>query len=236
MGIAADGRPVGAAGRTTAPPPRRASAEAVADISLEEAYHGTTRLVEVDGKRLEVTIPKGADTGTRIRFTGKAPGGGDLYVVVRQDRDRVFTRRGADLERELPLSLREALLGADVHVRTLKGRVLLTVPAGTQPGKTFRLTGQGMPRFKADGFGDLYVKARVVLPADLSPDAKRRCRALPRPRRPARPPRTRDLNDATRPLHPEGPGGRHRGPGDRPAAAEPDPRRRAPAQRARRGR
>ncbi len=172
MGIAADGRPVGATGRTAAPPPRRASAEAVADISLEEAYHGTTRLVEVDGKRLEVTIPKGADTGTRIRLTGKAPGGGDLFVVIRQDRDRVFTRRGADLERELPLSLREALLGADVHVRTLKGRVLLTVPAGTQPGKTFRLTGQGMPRFKADGFGDLYVKARVVLPADLSPDAR----------------------------------------------------------------
>jgi DnaJ-class molecular chaperone len=128
--------------------------------------------VEVDGKRLEVSIPKGADTGSRIRLTGKAPGGGDLFVVVRQTRDRTFTRRGADLERELPISLREALLGADVHVRTPKGRVLLTIPAGTQPGRVFRLSGQGMPRFKADGHGDLYVKAKVVLPTDLSTEAR----------------------------------------------------------------
>jgi curved DNA-binding protein len=171
MGLEADGRPTGP-GRRAATATRPATAEAVAEISLEEAYHGTSRLVDVDGKRLEVTIPKGADTGTRLRLTGKAPGGGDLYVIVRQQRDRVFTRRGADLERELPLTLREALLGADVHVRTPKGRVLLTIPAGTQPGRTFRLTGQGMPRFKAEGYGDLYVKAKVVLPTGLSPDAR----------------------------------------------------------------
>jgi curved DNA-binding protein len=171
MGLDANGRPSGGSTRATAPPPKP-SAEALAEISLDEAYHGTTRLVEVDGKRLEVKIPKGADTGTRIRFTGKAPGGGDLYVVVRQEKDRVFTRRGADLERDLSLTLHEALLGADVHVRTPKGRVLLKIPAGTQAGKTFRLTGQGMPRFKADGFGDLYVKAKVVLPTGLTPRAR----------------------------------------------------------------
>jgi curved DNA-binding protein len=165
----AGGRPAGSS-RTGSP--QRPSAEAVAEITLDEAYHGTSRLVEVDGKRLEITIPKGADTGTRIRLTGKAPGGGDLYVAIRQTKDRTFTRRGADLERELPLTLKEALLGADVHVRTLKGRVLLTVPAGTQPGRTFRLTGQGMPRFKADGYGDLYVKAKVILPTGLAEDAR----------------------------------------------------------------
>jgi len=160
----------GSARRTTAAP--RPSAEAVAEITLDEAYHGTTRLVEVEGKRLEITIPKGADDGQRIRLTGKAPGGGDLYVIVRMLKDKTFTRRGADLERELPLTLKEALLGAAVHVGTPKGRVLLTIPAGTQPGRTFRLTGQGMPRFKADGHGDLYVKAKVVLPTHLSADAK----------------------------------------------------------------
>ena len=159
------------ASRSTAAPPRP-SAEAVAEITLDEAYHGTTRLVEVDGKRLEVTIPRGADDGTRIRLSGKAPGGGDLYVIVRQAKDRTFIRRGADLEREVPLTLREALLGGDVHVRTPKGRVLLTIPAGTQSGRTFRLTGQGMPRFKADGHGDLFVKAKVLIPTDLSPDAR----------------------------------------------------------------
>ena len=115
---------------------RPAAAEAIAEITLDEAYHGTTRLIEVDGKRLEVTIPKGADTGTRIRLSGKAPGGGDIHVVVRQRPDPTFTRRGADLERELPVTLGEALLGAEVPVRTPKGRVLLTIPAGTQPGRT----------------------------------------------------------------------------------------------------
>jgi curved DNA-binding protein len=177
MGLDANGRSTAggarssASGRSTAAAPRP-SAEAIAEITLDEAYHGTTRLVEVDGKRLEVTIPKGADTGTRIRFTGKAPGGGDLYVVVRLQKDRTFTRRGADLERDVSLTLQEALLGGDVHVRTPKGRVLLKIPAGTQPGRTFRLTGQGMPRFKADGHGDLYVKARVVIPTDLSSEAR----------------------------------------------------------------
>ena len=156
--------------RRAASPP--ASAEAQADISLIEAFLGTTRLVDVDGKRLEVKIPPGADTGTRIRLTGKAPGGGDLFVVVRQLPDARFTRRGADLERELPLTLEESLLGAEVKVETLKGSVLLKIPAGTQSGRTFRLTGQGMPRFKASGHGDLYVKAKVVLPTDLPEEAR----------------------------------------------------------------
>jgi curved DNA-binding protein len=178
MGLDGSGRPTGSAAGQAAGARARTStrstpsAEAVAQIDLEEAYHGTTRLIEVDGKRLEVTIPRGADTGNRIRLTGKAPGGGDLHVVVKQLPHRTFKRRGADLERELPLALGEALLGAEVPVRTLKGRVLLTIPAGTQTGRTFRLTGQGMPRYRGEGFGDLYAKAKVVLPTDLSDEAR----------------------------------------------------------------
>lgn len=167
-GAGASGRSAGTRRAVSKPP----SAEAVAEITLDEAYHGTTRLVDIDGKRLEVTIPRGADTGTRIRLTGKGPGGGDLYVVVRQRPDPVFTRRGADLERDVRLTLEEALLGADVRVRTPKGRVLLTIPAGTQPGRVFRLRGQGMPRFRADGHGDLLAKARVNLPTNLSTEAQ----------------------------------------------------------------
>jgi curved DNA-binding protein len=163
-------RRTGGSRATTRPAPKP-SAEAIAEISLDEAYHGTKRLVDVEGKRLEVTIPAGADTGTRVRLTGKAPGGGDLYVVVRLSPDPVFKRRGADLERELPLTLEEALLGAEVPVRTLKGKVLLTIPAGTQTGRTFRLRGQGMPRLGGGGHGDLYAKARVVLPSHLSDEA-----------------------------------------------------------------
>jgi curved DNA-binding protein len=178
MGLDTEGRPTRPAGarsagaRPAAGAQPKPTAEALADITLEEAYHGTKRLVEVDGKRLEVTIPKGADTGSRIRLTGKAPGGGDLHVVVKQGPHPTFKRRGADLERELPLTLGEALLGGEVPVRTLKGRVLLTIPAGTQTGRTFRLKSQGMPRFRADGFGDLFVKAKVVLPTDLSDEAR----------------------------------------------------------------
>jgi curved DNA-binding protein len=172
MGLGGD-----ASGRrtTVAAPPVH---EAHAEITLAEAFHGTTRLVEVEGKRLEITIPPGADTGTRIKLTKRGPGGGDLIVVVRLLPDARFTRRGADLERELPLTLGEALLGAEVKVETLKGLVLLKIPAGTQPGRTFRLTGQGMPRFKATGHGDLYARARVVLPTDLSDEAKAAARAL----------------------------------------------------------
>ena len=152
--------------------------EATAEITLDEAYHGTTRLVEVDGKRLEITIPAGADTGTRIRLTGRGPGGGDLFVVVKVLPDPRYTRRGADLDRELPLTLAEALLGAEVHVETLKGAVVLKIPAGTQNGRTFRLTGRGMPRFKTTGFGDLYAKARVILPTDLSDEARAAAEAM----------------------------------------------------------
>jgi curved DNA-binding protein len=167
-GRSAGGTPSGAY-RTPAPLPVH---EATAEITLQEAFAGTTRLIDVDGKRLEITIPPGADTGTRIKLTGRGPGGGDLFVVVKLLPDKTFTRRGVDLERELPLTLEEALLGAEVKVGTLKGSVLLMIPAGTQPGRTFRLTGQGMPRFKGSGHGDLYVKARVILPRNLSDDAR----------------------------------------------------------------
>lgn len=153
-------------------PQPKGDIEAPAELSLEEAFHGTQRLVEVDGKRYEVQLPRGVDTGSRIKLSGKGPNGRDVVVTVRVRPHDVYTRRGADLERELPVTLREALLGAEVPVTTLKGRILLTIPAGTQAGKTFRLTGQGMPKIKDGGAGDLYVKVRVVLPTTMSEPAK----------------------------------------------------------------
>ncbi|HTK44210.1 MAG TPA: J domain-containing protein [Patescibacteria group bacterium] len=146
---------------------RRAPIEVTAELSLEEAFHGTTRIVELEGRRLELTIPRGANNGSRIRLTGKGPDGRDLVVVTRIKPHRAFTRKGDDLERVVPLTLKEALLGGEIPVGTLKGRVLLTVPAGTQDARTFRLKGQGMPRFKGDGTGDLFVKVKVILPTAL---------------------------------------------------------------------
>ena len=146
--------------------------EVTAELTLEESFHGTTRIVEIGGRRLELTIPRGAGSGNRIRLTGKGPDGRDLIVVTKQTPHQTFTRKGDDLERELPITLREALLGGEIPVGTLKGRVLLKVPAGTQNGRTFRLKAQGMPAFKGDGVGDLYVRVRTVLPTDLDEKAK----------------------------------------------------------------
>lgn len=174
MGLdaAEDGRSPGAARRGGHARTRAAELEAPAELTLEEAFHGTSRLVEVDGRRYEVRIPRGADTGSRVRLSGKGPDGRDVVVTVRLRPHHVYTRRGADLERELPITLREALLGGEAPVATLKGRVLLTIPAGTQSGRVFRLRGQGMPRLKGDGTGDLLVKVRVMLPTALDDAAK----------------------------------------------------------------
>ena len=151
---------------------RSAPIEVTTELTLEESFHGTTRIIEIEGRRLEMTIPRGAGSGNRIRLTGKGPDGRDLIVVTKQKPHRTFTRKGDDLERELPITLREALLGQEISVGTLKGRVLLKVPAGTQNGRTFRLKAQGMPAFKGDGVGDLYVRVRVVLPTELDEKAK----------------------------------------------------------------
>jgi DnaJ-class molecular chaperone len=165
-------------------PARTPSVEAEVEVNLEEAYHGTKRLVAIDGKRLEVTVPRGVETGSRIRLKGR--GGGDpdhpadLYLVVRVKPHPVYTRIGADLSREMPITLGEALLGAEITVKTLKGRVRLTIPPGTQPGRTFRLKGQGMPRLKPKAgepaTGDLLVKVKVILPTDLSDEAREAAR------------------------------------------------------------
>jgi len=161
-------RGAGRSGQAAKPAP----IEVTAELSLEEAFHGTSRIIELEGRRLEVTIPRGANTGSRIRLTGKGPGGRDLIVVTKLKPHRTFTRKADDLERDVPITLREALLGGEIPVATLKGRVLLTVPAGTQNERTFRLKGQGMPRFKGDGSGDLYVRVHVVLPTNLDAKAK----------------------------------------------------------------
>jgi curved DNA-binding protein len=151
---------------------RQAAVEATAEIDLEEAFTGTTRRLEINGKRLEVTIPRGADSGTKVKLSGQAGDGRDVVVVVKVRPHPVFRRRGADLERDLPITLREALLGAEVPVTTLKGKGLLKIPAGTQAGRTFRLTGQGMPHLRGDGRGDLLARIRVVLPTNLGPEAE----------------------------------------------------------------
>jgi DnaJ-class molecular chaperone len=162
------GSAAGRGSRGRGPAEGPAAVEARVDVSLDEAFHGATRLVEVSGKRLEVKIPAGVETGSRIRLRGRGGGEGasarDLVLILKVLPHHVFTREGATLARELPITLREALLGAEVPIVTLDGRVLLTVPAGTQNGRTIRLKGKGMPHLRGDGRGDMHVRVRVVLP------------------------------------------------------------------------
>jgi curved DNA-binding protein len=166
----------GPGARASGPTPRNHGSrhggdiEVEVDLSLEEAFHGSARLVQVGDRRLEVKVPPGVETGSKIRLSGKAGTGadaGDLYLIAKIRPHPVFTRTGADLTREVPVTLAEAVLGSEVEVETLRGRVLLKVPAGTQQGQTFRLSGQGMPLLKGDGTGDLFARVRVVMPGKL---------------------------------------------------------------------
>lgn len=148
---------------------RQPAVEAAIEVSLEEAFSGAARRVEVGGRRLEVSIPAGVENGSRIRLRGQGGGQGDaardLVLVVGVRPHPAYTREGATLHHELPVTLREALLGAQVPITTLAGkRLLLTIPAGTQSGRTIRLAGQGMPRLRGGEPGDLLVRVKVVLP------------------------------------------------------------------------
>jgi molecular chaperone DnaJ len=154
---------------------RHGDVEVEAEVALDEVARGASRLVQVGDRRLEVKIPAGVADGQRIRFSGKAGSrassdgpAGDLYVRVKVAPQPVFERKGADLSREVSVTLREALLGGEVPVESVTGnQLLLTVPPGTQNGRVFRLAGQGLPRFRAEGKGDLRVRVRVVLPTSL---------------------------------------------------------------------
>ena len=187
-------------------PTRGEDAEVHVEVSFDEAFRGTTRNVQLqtqevcptcngtglargttcptcDGagvvtrtKTLEVTVPPGVATGSRIRVAGQgspgADGGpsGDVYLRITVRPDPRFEREGDDLRTEVEIPLTTAVLGGEAVVTTPTGRVALTIPAGTQPDRLFRLRGQGMPRLKgAKGQrGDLLARARVTVPSNLS--------------------------------------------------------------------
>jgi DnaJ-class molecular chaperone len=158
-------------------PPVDAVAETT--VTLEEVLAGTERHIDVGGKRLEVKIPPGVRDGQRIRLSGRAEGGGHVYITVHVAPHPEYTREGADLGMELPLTLGEALLGGQVAVEGLGGRqLLLTVPPATQNGRLIRLAGQGLPRGADGGRGDLRVRTSVVLPAALDEEGRKLAQAL----------------------------------------------------------
>jgi curved DNA-binding protein len=156
-------------------PQRGQNIEHEVEISLYEAYHGAVRVLEKDGRRLEVKIPAGARTGTRVRLKGEGGPGmyggqtGDLHLVIQVRPDPQFERKGDDLYVTVPLDMYTALLGGQARVQTLSGPVMLTIRPETQNGQTFRLRGKGMPKMRQAGeYGDLYAKVDVRLPTNLT--------------------------------------------------------------------
>ena len=128
--------------------------------------------------RIEVNIPAGIEDGTRIRVAGKGGPGvnggppGDLYLEVQTRPHQRFERHGDDLHVDVEVPVEDAALGGEAHVPTLKGKALaLTIPAGTQGGRVFRLAGQGMPR-RGGGFGDLHARVRLAIPEELSDEQR----------------------------------------------------------------
>ncbi|MHB0870908.1 MAG: DnaJ C-terminal domain-containing protein [Chloroflexota bacterium] len=170
----------GRSGARTRPTPIRGEdLEHPLEISLAEAYTGTTRILQMEAptrRRLEVKIPAGVRDGSRVRVAGEgAPGfaggpRGDLYLAISVRPDPNFERKGDDLYVDVPVPLETLILGGEVHVPTPKGtRLALRIPPETQNGKLFRLGGQGMPHLQGGGRGDLYARVKAVLPTNLSP-------------------------------------------------------------------
>ena len=159
----------GMGGRVNAQPLHQ-DLEQEIDISLEEAYHGTTRtLVSQDGSRITAKIPAGAKTGNKIRLRGRGHQGGDLYLIVKVLTHPHYKRQGTNLHSEIPVDMLTATLGGEVKVPTLRGSVKLKIPAGTQGGRKFRLRGRGMPKLREKGeFGDLVATVQIVVPMALS--------------------------------------------------------------------
>jgi curved DNA-binding protein len=137
-------------------------------ISLREAFSGTTRQLQIGNRRVEVRIPAGARTGTKLRvpLDGQS---GEVFLVLEVEDDPAFEREGNDLHTRVTIDVFKAMLGGEVEVKTLSGKVLLTIPTGTQPEQVFRVAGRGMPQLKKPEVkGDLYVHVKVQIPRQLT--------------------------------------------------------------------
>ena len=146
-------------------------------ISLQEAYTGTERIIDLGGEKIKLKIKPGAYSGLKLLAKGKgekAQGGkaGNLYITINVSPHPDYERKGNDLYMNMPVDLFTALLGGKMEIQTLSGRINMKIPEGTQNGKQFRLKGKGMPVYGTSSHGDLYVKIQVKLPDKLTPEQK----------------------------------------------------------------
>ncbi len=149
-------------------------------ISFDEAYHGTTRIINLDGKKFRIKIKPGVKDGQKIRLAEKGNPGynggrpGDLIITIKVSPDGRFARKGNDLYAELPIDIPTAVLGGKAPVNTPDGKtVMLKIPHGTSCGKKLRLKGKGMPLYDhPTRHGDLYVETKIVVPKEVSKEEK----------------------------------------------------------------
>ena len=154
-------------------------------ISLREAYEGTQRVYSKAGREITLQIPRGAATGTKVRLAGEGHPGiyggppGHLYLIVEVADDAQFTRTGDDLSVDVEVDALTAMLGGEVEVPTLTGKLRMKVRPGMQAGKRLRLAGKGMPKLRgADEYGDLLARVIINVPAQLNPEQRELAQAL----------------------------------------------------------
>ncbi|WP_116125898.1 DnaJ C-terminal domain-containing protein [Lewinella sp. IMCC34183] len=152
--------------------------EAELRVQMRDILEDNKQVLTVNGKQLRVTIPAGVDDGQTLRLRGQgSPGAGggpagDLYITFRVETPAEYRRDGADLYRSVDVDLYTMLLGGKLTVDTPTGAVNLPVAENTANGKTVRLKGKGLPKYKSGGNGDLYLDLNVHLPERLSPEEK----------------------------------------------------------------
>jgi curved DNA-binding protein len=154
--------------------------ETTVEITLEEAYHGISRIIQLENEKIKIKIKPGTTDGQTLRVKGKGQkasnglNNGDLYVKIKVLNHPKFERKENDLYTTQKIDLFTAVLGGEIIIETIDGKVKLTIPPGTQHGKTFRLKNKGMPVYQSQNqFGDLYVKIEVQIPERLSDNQKK---------------------------------------------------------------
>ncbi len=160
--------------------PRKGSDyETEMEITLEEAFYGTSRIIQLENEKLRVTTKPGAYTDQQLRIKNKGAKGssdanrGDLFVRIRVANNPKFIRKGDDLYQTISINLYDAVLGNEVIIETLSGKLKIKILAGTQNGKTIRLKGKGMPIYEKTGtFGDFYILIQIQIPEKLSDKQK----------------------------------------------------------------
>lgn len=158
--------------RRSAQQPQKFETEMI--VSLHEIYNGSTRQITINDRRFDVKVPRGAHSGTKLRLRGAGPNKSDVYLKLKVSADPRFDLRGKKLYSEVVIDLYTAVLGGEVKIPTLAGNIMLTIPAGTQSGKTFKIKGRGLPSIKQKGKNsDLFVNIIVEIPKDLSPEERK---------------------------------------------------------------